>query len=197
MLPFAAVLLALAAPPADKGAGHGQKPAPPARTTVTAELACLHCTFGEGDHCAVCLKTDDKTPLLLAGKAAKQFEDDRLSGKVLVAEGTLAVTKDKRLVLTSDSAHLYSAKDKEEAPAKGQARVVGNACCGHCDLKACERCTMAVRNADHAIILDGNLADQHAAEGDEVKTVVVVGKLFLDKRGLLRLEAQSVEPEKK
>jgi hypothetical protein len=36
------------------------KPAPPtAKATVTAEVACLHCTFGEGDGCAVCLKLDE------------------------------------------------------------------------------------------------------------------------------------------
>jgi len=40
------MLLALAAAGADKEA---KKPAPAARVTITAELACLHCTFGEGD----------------------------------------------------------------------------------------------------------------------------------------------------
>src|SRR5262249_32613521 len=98
---FAVLLLGLAASAADKDEN---PPAPSARATVTAEIACLHCTFGEGDGCAVCLKIDDKTPVLLAGKAAQQFADDRLSKKVLVVEGTLTLNKDKRLVLTSDDA---------------------------------------------------------------------------------------------
>src|SRR5437588_3418090 len=110
---FAATLLALAAPAADKDA----KPAP-AKVTITAELACLHCTFGEGDSCAVCLKIDDKTPVLLTGKAAKEFEPLRLEKKVLVAAGTLTVNKDKRLVLTLDKAHLFTDKDRQTAPAK-------------------------------------------------------------------------------
>ena len=91
------VLLA-ALPGADQKA-----PARPARVTVTAETACLHCTFGEGEHCALCLKLDDKTPVLLDGKAARPFFASRLDGKVVVAEGTLALSKDKRLMLTCDN----------------------------------------------------------------------------------------------
>src|SRR5438552_15034249 len=88
--------------------GDAKQPKPPAsaRVTITAELACLHCTFGQGENCAVCLKLDDKTPLPLAGKAAKEFEEMRLSKKLLVAEGTLSLDKDKRLLLTRDKAHL-------------------------------------------------------------------------------------------
>jgi hypothetical protein len=80
-------------------------PAPPAaKVTVTAPLACLHCTFGEGDSCAVCLKLDDKTPLVLAGKAAKELFEFRLSKKVVTLEGALSLTKEKRMQLTSDVA---------------------------------------------------------------------------------------------
>src|SRR6266581_2267465 len=106
MTQLAVLLLALTTPAVDQGTTDAAKTAAPARVTITAELACLHCTFGEGDHCAVCLKVDDQTPVVLEGKAAQQFEEARLSKKVLVAEGTLSVDKDKRLVLTSDNAHL-------------------------------------------------------------------------------------------
>ena len=86
-----------------------EKPEPPkaavaAKVTVTAPLACLHCTFGEGDGCAVCLKLDDKTPLVLAGKAAKELHSLRLSKNVVTLEGTLSLTKEKRMQLTSDTA---------------------------------------------------------------------------------------------
>src|SRR4051812_21033293 len=128
MTPFAVLLLAVAVPAADAEPKQAKQPAP-ARVTITAELACLHCTFGEGDDCAVCLKVDAKTPILLSGKAAKQFEDLRMEKKVLVAEGTLTVNKEKRLVLTSDKAHLHTAKDKGKAPAVGEARLEGVSCC--------------------------------------------------------------------
>jgi hypothetical protein len=167
-----------------------KKPAPPARATITAELACLHCTFGQGDSCAVCLKIDDQTPILLAGKAAQQFEAQRLSQMVLVAEGTLSVNREKRLVLTSDKARPYTDKDKGQAPEKGQVRVVGGACCGHCDLKVCDVCTLAVVNAGFPLVLDGKLAQQHA-EG--VKAITATGRPFLDPKGLLRLDAKKVD----
>src|SRR5262245_418432 len=105
-----------------------EKPPPPARVTVNAELACLHCTFGGGEQCAVCLKLDAKTPLVLTGKAVKEFEDARLEKKLLVATGTLARDKDKRLVLATENAALFAdvkEKDKDKAPAAGQARVEG------------------------------------------------------------------------
>jgi hypothetical protein len=189
---FAPLLLALAAP-AD---GAGDPPARAARTarvTVTAELACLHCTFGEGDGCAVCLKIDDKTPVLLAGKAAKQLEEMRLSKKVVVVTGTLSLNKDKRLVLASGDAHLFGDADKGKAPAKGQARVEGLPACGSCDLKLCDECTLAVVNGTVPIILDGKLAREHA-EG--ARAVTALGRLFLDRRGLVRLDASKVNLEK-
>ncbi len=170
-----------------------KKPAPPARVVITAELACLHCTFGEGDSCAVCLKLDDKTPVLLAGKAAKEFEEMRLDRKVLVAEGTLSINKDKRLVLTSNSAHLYTDKDKGKVPEKGQARVTGASCCGKCDLELCDQCAVAIKNGTFPIVLDGKLAMQHVKEGKDAKLVTATGKVFIDKRGLLRLEALKLE----
>src|ERR1043166_7048997 len=78
--------------------------APPAKVTVTAPLACLHCHYGEGDECCVCLKLDDKTPLVLAGKAAKELFEQRFSKQVVTVEGALSLTKEKRMQLTSDVA---------------------------------------------------------------------------------------------
>jgi hypothetical protein len=183
---------------ADKEAKDPKKPAAPsAHVAVTGELACLHCTFGEGDGCAVCLKLDDKTPVLLAGKAAEDFFKQRFSKKVVTARGTLALNNDKRMVLTSSDAHLFSDKDKEKVPEKGEVQVTGIQCCGHCDLDLCEDCTVAVKNAAFPIILDGKLAKQHAAEGKEPKTVTASGCLFIDKRGLVRLDAKKLEVEKK
>jgi hypothetical protein len=189
---FAPLLLALVAP-ADGADGTPVKAARTARVTVTAELACLHCTFGEGDGCAVCLKIDDKTPVLLAGKAAQQMEKLRLSKKVAVVTGALTLNKDKRLVLTSGDAHLLGDADKGKAPAKGQARVEGLPACGSCDLKLCDECTLAVVNGPAPIILDGKLAREHT-EG--ARAVTAVGRLFLDRRGLVRLEATKVDLEK-
>jgi hypothetical protein len=194
---FAVLALSLALTAADQGNKPVKKPSPTARVTLTAELACLHCTFGEGDGCAVCLKVDAKTPVLLEGKAAKQFEEDRLSKKVVVVEGTLALNKDKRLVLTAGSGRFYAAKDKGKVPAKGQARVAGTACCGQCDLALCDECTLAVKNGKFPIILDGKLAAQHAEGGKEAKSVTATGTLFVDKRGLVRLNALKVELSKK
>jgi hypothetical protein len=196
MVRLAVCLLAVIAVAAEPAGKEAKKAAPsPAKVSITAELACLHCTFGEGESCAVCLKLDDKTPVVLAGKAARQFEDDRLSRKLVVVDGTLAF-KDKRLVLTSETAHLHTDKDKGKAPEKGQVRIVGRACCGSCDLKVCEDCTLAIQNAGVPVVLDGKLADQHA-HLSEAKTVTASGKLFIDKRGLLRLDASKVEFEKK
>jgi hypothetical protein len=189
---FVPLLLALVAP-ADGTNDPPVKAARTARVTVTAELACLHCTFGEGDGCAVCLKIDAKTPVLLAGKAAKQLEEMRLSKKVVVVTGTLTLNKDKRLVLAGDDARLFADGDKGKAPAKGQARVEGLPACGSCDLKLCDECTLAVVNGPAPIILDGKLAREHA-EG--ARAVTALGRLYLDKRGLVRLDASKVNLEK-
>ena len=194
MNPFAVLVLALAAPCADKEA---KKPVPPAKVIITAELACLHCTYGQGDSCATCLNLGEKTPVLLAGKTAKQFEPDSLSKKVVVIEGTLSVNKDKRLVLTADEGRFHGDKDKGKAPEKGQAFVTGNACCGKCNLELCEECTVAIKNADFPIVLDGKLAAQHAMEGKDPQPSTAAGKLFLDKRGLIRLDAAKFEMLKK
>ena len=189
-----AIVLLAALPGADQKAA---KPAgPPARVTVTAETACLHCSFGEGDDCALCLKLDDKTPVLLEGKAAKPFFEGRLERKVVVAEGTLALSKDKRLVLTCDNVHARSDKDKGKAPDKGKVRVAGTACCGSCDLGVCDECTLSVANGAVPVVLDGKLAAGHA-EAKEGQTLTAVGKLFRDRRGLLRLQAESVDRRKK
>jgi hypothetical protein len=186
---FAPLLLTLAAP-ADETPAQPVKAQPTARATITAELACLHCTFGEGEGCAVCLKIDDKTPVLLTGKAAKQFEKMRLSKKVAVVTGTLKLNKDKRLVLASDDGRLYTDADKGKVPAKGQARVEGLPTCGSCNLMLCDECTLAVVNGPAPIILDGKLARDHA-EG--ARAITAVGRLFLDRRGLVRLDASKVD----
>jgi hypothetical protein len=191
MSSIAALVVALALPAAEPQAKEA-----PARVTLTAELACLHCTFGEGDGCAVCLKLDDRTPILLAGKVAKQFEKDNLSKKVVVIEGVLSV-KDRKLLLTADAGRFGTDADKDRAPAKGQARVVGQPCCGMCDLMLCDACILAIRNAAFPLVLDGKLAFQHAEQGKEAKSVTTSGTLFLDKTGLLRLRAASVTLEKK
>jgi hypothetical protein len=189
MTAFAALLLALTFPAADKNDPPVKK-APAAKVIVTAEIACLHCHFGVGEECATCLKLDENTPLILAGKVAKDFEEMTFDKKMLVVEGTLTLNKDKRLVLTSDKGKLLTAKDKDKVPAAGQARVTGTPTCGKCDLRLCEECTLAVVNGSFAIILDGKLAADHA---DDVKSITAVGRLFVDKRGLLRLNATKVE----
>jgi hypothetical protein len=185
---WVAPLLLVLAAPADGTTADAKKPAA-ARVTVTAELACMHCTFGEGDGCAVCLKIDAKTPVLLAGPAAKRFEDMRLSKKVVVVSGTLTLDKDKRLVLTGDG-RLQTDKDAAKAPPKGQARVEGTPTCGSCNLMVCDECTLAVVNAATPIILDGKLARDHA---ESYRAITAVGRLFIDRRGLLRLDATKVD----
>lgn len=171
--------------------------APPARATMTAPLACLHCTFGEGDSCALCLKLDEKTPVLLTGKAAKPFESERLGGQLVIASGSLALNKDKRFELFSEEVLPATPKALESAPAKGYVRVTGHACCAKCDLGKFEQCTMAVKNAAAPLVLAGKLADQHAGESAEPRPVVVTGRLSVDKAGVIRLEAVKVEDVKK
>jgi hypothetical protein len=168
MSTFGLVLLTLVA--ADAG-----KAPPPAKVAVTAQLGCLHCDFGEGDECAVCLKINELTPVMLAGKAGKDLAEDRLSRKVVVIDGVLTLNKDKRLVLTGDRFQLLTGTDAEKAP-KGQARIVGTAC--------------------FPIILDGKLADQHA-HAEEQQTLTAEGRLFVDKKGLVRLEATKATLSKK
>lgn len=187
-----AVLLALTAAPDDKPT----EKAAPTKVTVVAETACLHCSFGIGDDCVLCLKIDDKTPLVLDGKAAKAFHEDRLEKKLIVVEGTLIQRKDKVFVLTCDTARVVTDKDKGKLPEKGQAWVAGALCCGKCDLELCDECTLAVKNGKHSIVLDGKLARDHAEE-NKGKKGTAWGKLFVDKRGLIRLDATKVETEKK
>jgi hypothetical protein len=112
---------------------------------------------------------------------------------VVVATGTLPIGKDKRLVLHSDDAHLHTAADKAKAPPKGQARIVGVPICGSCDLMVCDECTLAVANGKAPIILDGKLALGHATGN---RAITATGRLFVDKRGLLRLDAAKVNLEK-
>jgi hypothetical protein len=188
------LLLALAAPAADADAKDAKK-APPAQVVVTAEIACLHCTFGEGDGCAACLKIDDQTPIVLAGKGAEELTGERFSKKVLVARGKLSVNKDKRMVLTLDESHFLSDKDKGKVPEVGQARVVGDAICASCDLKLTKDCNVTVANAAAPVILAGKEA-QRCPEPDPT-TVTAVGRPYVDKDGLLRLELKSMDLKKK
>ncbi len=189
MNPLAVMLMGLALTGADKDT----KTAPAAKVTATAELACLHCTFGQGDGCAVCLKLDDKTPLLLEGDAAKPFMEQRFSKKVVVAAGTLSLNKDKRLVLTTTDVHAYGEKDKGKAPDKGLVRVTSKGCCAHCDLGIGDSCNLAVQNAKSPIVVDGKLAKKYEAESKQDKSVTVAGKLSVDKNGLIRLDAEKVD----
>jgi hypothetical protein len=76
----------------------------PAKAAITAPLACLHCSYGIGEDCAACLKLDDKTPILISGKAAAALLPHRFSKQVITLEGTLSVTKDKQIQLTTDVA---------------------------------------------------------------------------------------------
>jgi hypothetical protein len=194
MVPTTLLLLALTVPAVDDAA---KKPDPAARVTITAEVACLHCTFGQGDGCAACLALDDKTPVVLEGKAAKQFVDERFSKKVLVVEGVLSINKDKRLVLTSDDAHVLSDKDKGKAPAKGEVRIVGTSCCAHCDLGVAKSCAVAIKNATFPVVLQGKLAEQCNDEDRDARVAVGTGKLSQGADGQLRLDVKQLTIEKK
>jgi hypothetical protein len=160
--------------------GEGKKPLPPAKVTITAETACTHCTFGFGDSCAVCLRLDDVTPIILEGKAAEEYFESRLTGTLLVVEGTLTVNKDKRMVLKSDKARPFADKDKGQAPAKGEVRIEG--------VVVLVKEAPAIRNGDHPIGLTG----KHA----EGKQETVLGILSLDKTGSLRLETKKAGSNK-
>ena len=166
-----------------------KQPEPGAKVVITAEAACLHCHFGIGESCAVALKVDDKTPIVLEGKPAGDLFKARFKKQVFVVEGTLAL-KDKQMVLTAASCRPYDDKEKDKVPTKGLAYLQGPAICGKCDLSLCDSCTLAVKNGKSPILLDGELAQDHA-EGKG--TLLVTGKLFVDKRGLLRVEAKKVE----
>jgi hypothetical protein len=147
----------------------------PAKVTITAETACGHCTFGFGDSCALCLKLDDATPILLEGKPTEQFFDSRLSSTLIIVEGTLSVNKDKRLVLKADKARAYADKDKGKAPNKGDVRIEGEV--------IAVNGKPAIRNGEYSIAL----ADK-TAEG---KPVTVTGMLSIDKDGKLRLDMKT------
>jgi hypothetical protein len=186
MVASVAACLLVAAEPAK------ENKAPSARIVVTAEAACLHCTFGEGESCAVCLKIDDKTPILLEGKPAEDLFKIRLRKQVHVVEGTLKL-KDKKMILVAEKSRPYDEKEKDKAPAKGLAYLQGPAICGRCDLSLCDECTLAVKNGDTPIILQGELAADHAPGKG---TLLVTGKLYVDDRGLLRILAKKVDTKK-
>jgi hypothetical protein len=157
------------------GDGDAKKSPPAAKVTITAETACTHCTFGFGDSCAVCLKLDEVTPIILEGKAAEEYFESRLTGALLVVEGALSVNADKRLVLKIDKARPYADKDKGKAPAKGETRVEGTV--------YAEKGTVAIRNGDHPIHVDGKRLE-------EGKTAAATGLLSLDKNGKVRFEVK-------
>jgi hypothetical protein len=160
--------------------GDVKKSPAPAKITITAETACGHCTFGFGDSCALCLKLNDVTPILLEGKASEEFFESRLNSTLIVVEGTLSVNKDKRLVLKTAKARAYTDKDKGKSPNKGEARIEG-------DVIAVNG-TPAIRNGDHPIALAGKHTDG--------KSATVTGTLAIDKDGKLRLEAKKANLNK-
>jgi hypothetical protein len=163
--------------------------AKPAKVVVTAEAACLHCHFGTGDACAVCLKLDDKTPLVVEGKAAEELFKVRMKKPTYVVEGVLKL-KDKQMILVAEKCMPFEEKSKEKVPGKGLAYLEGPAICGMCDLSLCDECTLAFRNEKTPIILDGELARDHAGGKG---TIGVTGKLQVDKNGRLRVVASKVD----
>jgi len=175
MQTYALCLLALVS-------GFDDKKAPaPAKLTITAETACGHCTFGFGDSCALCLKLDDVTPIILEGKSTEKFFESRLSGTVLIVEGTLTVNKDKRLVLKAEKARVFADKDKGKAPNKGEARIEGEVI----SVKG----SPAIRNGNYPIALAG----KHT----EGKPASLTGELAIDKDGKLRLGQKKPDSDKR
>lgn len=193
MTSLATLLLGLAVLGADKDVKEEIKKAQPAKVTVTADLVCLHCAFGVGDGCCAALKLDDKTPIRLTGKQADELENERFGKKVYVINGTLTVGKDKVLTLAVDSARVFTDKDKELAPTKGEVRISGTSACGHCDLKITDSCRVALKNADFPILLDGKEAEKCEADG---KLYTATGKLSLNKAGVVQLEIRKLESVK-
>jgi len=159
--------------------GDAKKPLPPAKVTITAETGCTHCTFGFGDSCALCLKLDDVTPIILEGKATEEFFESRLTGALIVVDGNLSVNEDKRLVLKADKARAYADKDKGKAPTKGEARIEG--------IVVRVKDAPAIRNGAHPIVLAG--------KHDEGKQETVLGMLKLDKSGAIRLETKKADSD--
>lgn len=196
MTPLATLLLSLAALGADNDAKDVKqeiKKAQPAKVTVTAELACLHCSFGVGDSCCAAMKLDDKTPIRLTGKQADELEKERFGKKTYVISGTLTVGKDKVMTLAVDSARVFGDADKDLAPAKGEVRITGTSACGHCDLKITESCQTALKNGDFPVLLSGKEAEKCESDG---KTYTATGKLSLTKAGVVQLELKKLETVK-
>jgi hypothetical protein len=170
-----------------------EKQPAPATATITADLGCLKCDLGTSKTCAAALLPDKKTPVVIAGKLAKDFEKYRCDKKVLTATGTLSRGADRQLVLTGDNGEFHTA-DNKKAPPKGAARVAGTPICGSCDLQVCDECTLAIANGKAPIILDGKFAKDHASD---YRSIIATGRLYIDQRGLLRLDAARVEKTKK
>ncbi len=171
-----ALLLALSAPAADPPA----KPAA-AKVTITAEVVCQHCEFGIEDRkgCGACLKLDDKTPVLLNGKAADDLLKIRFDKKVYVAEGTLGLDKERRLVLTLTGAHERTDADKGKAPEAGQAAVTGTV--------VTKDGKLAIDNGDAPVVVEAKTAPKDGAP------VTAVGKLSV-KDGKATVDAPSLQP---
>jgi hypothetical protein len=186
----AAVLL-LALTVAAEPAADSTKPLPPqAKVTVTASITCSHCEFNIGDSCGACLKLDEKTPVLLEGKLVEALNKERFSEKVFVAQGTLSVNKDRHLVLNVESAHALGDADKDKAPPAGAVRVEGSPACAHCDLHIGTSCNLAIKNAAHPILVE------KGGDDSDGKVAIVVGRPYVDKDGLLHVEARQVKLEK-
>jgi hypothetical protein len=173
-----ALLLALGAPAADTPA----KPAA-AKVTITAELVCQHCTFGieDRDGCGACLKLDEKTPVLLNGKIADDLLKARFDKKIYVAEGTLSIDKQKRMVLTLSGARERTDADKGKVPEPGQARVIGTV--------QTTNDTVIIQNGDTPVTVE----TKAAAPKEGSPPVAAVGKLSV-KDGKLRVESTTLQP---
>jgi hypothetical protein len=149
----------------------------PAKVTMTAEVVCGHCSFGiesEGG-CFAALKLDDKTPVILKGKASEPLARATFDKKIFVVEGTLSLNKDKRMVLTLTSARERTDADKEKAPAAGTVRINGTV--------ESKDGSLTIQNGEVPLALgDGKFAKPEANTLVEAagKVVVKDGKVTLD-----------------
>jgi hypothetical protein len=175
--------LALAAPAT---AVEPEKAPKSAKAVVTAEVAPAKTPKGQTEAARLVLRINDKTEVLLDLSKVKDTPAVRQPGGVVTVTGVLTLDG-KQAVLTAESVKVFDGKDK--APAKGVTYLEGDAICGKCDLAKCDVCTLAVKNAAAPVILDGDLAQDHA---DGKGPIGVWGRLFVDDRGLLRIEATKV-----
>lgn len=108
----------------------------------------------------------------------------------LWAEGMLATKGKKRLVLLADSVTPLGEKNKASFPPVGKATVEGKAVCGKKDLKLADAPTLSVLNGALPVVLSGMKARADAAGKGVIRAT---GKLSVDKKYLLRLDAEKLE----